>query len=361
MFFNLHSEGKIGYKKLTDADLGTGTSHQTHIGLFGDIFTFLFDREVEKQAMLIYDNKCTFVDCYFDRIENPDGSFRSPKIKKGERNAVSVVTCIRDKVRTLPLDYDWYLIWFGLENEDMVFYFFNNHSIDYNTISKFLDIESSGRVDKKSQEFDTLISYLGKIVDESGIEIIKELEVASQVDNTVSQVHPEKRYRQIDLENANKIFKETGRRGEELIAEYLDRLKTKKQIFNYLWVNKSLESGLPYDFSIQENNQNIIHVDVKSTLYRFEQKLIFSGQEIEFITQIPNYKIYRVYNLSDEESESLRICDDSKQFASNINPLISDFHNKIQSLEAELHSVKLAVSPIIKDFVFRPELMLRNS
>lgn len=33
MFFKLHSEGKIGFKQLTDADLGLGKSHQTHIGL----------------------------------------------------------------------------------------------------------------------------------------------------------------------------------------------------------------------------------------------------------------------------------------------------------------------------------------
>ena len=31
MFFELHEEGKIGYKKLTKADLGLGDSHQTHI------------------------------------------------------------------------------------------------------------------------------------------------------------------------------------------------------------------------------------------------------------------------------------------------------------------------------------------
>ena len=43
MFFELHEENKIGYKELSDADLGrAATSHQTHIGLFDDAYHFLF-------------------------------------------------------------------------------------------------------------------------------------------------------------------------------------------------------------------------------------------------------------------------------------------------------------------------------
>lgn len=109
MFFRAHGEGRIGYKQLTDADLGRGaTTHQTHIGLFDDILTFLYDQRVEEEAMLIFNNNSDMVDCFFDRIENPDGSFRSPKIRKG--NAVSVVTVIRDWAISEPMDYRWYLM-----------------------------------------------------------------------------------------------------------------------------------------------------------------------------------------------------------------------------------------------------------
>lgn len=34
MFFKINAECHIGFKKLTAADLGIGTSHQTHIGLY---------------------------------------------------------------------------------------------------------------------------------------------------------------------------------------------------------------------------------------------------------------------------------------------------------------------------------------
>ena len=33
MISQIHPDSSIGLKKLTDADLGIGTSHQTHIGL----------------------------------------------------------------------------------------------------------------------------------------------------------------------------------------------------------------------------------------------------------------------------------------------------------------------------------------
>ena len=42
MFFELNDEKRIGYKQLTDADLGRSLlSHQTHIGLFDDVLTYL--------------------------------------------------------------------------------------------------------------------------------------------------------------------------------------------------------------------------------------------------------------------------------------------------------------------------------
>ena len=59
MFFTIHNEQKIGYKCLTDADLGRRhTSHQTHIGLFDDVLTFLPNNAELDDAMLIYKHKC---------------------------------------------------------------------------------------------------------------------------------------------------------------------------------------------------------------------------------------------------------------------------------------------------------------
>lgn len=41
MFFKINAECHIGFKKLTAADLGIGTSHQTHIGLYEGVLNFL--------------------------------------------------------------------------------------------------------------------------------------------------------------------------------------------------------------------------------------------------------------------------------------------------------------------------------
>ncbi|WGK94069.1 MULTISPECIES: DUF3883 domain-containing protein [Flavobacterium] len=352
MFFKLHSERKIGFKQLSLADLGLGTSHQTHIGLYGDIFTYLQDSEVEEKALLIYNNNIDSVDCYFDRIENPDGTYRSPKIRKGERNSVSVVTVIRDKAAEYPSSYRWFLIWFGLENEEMVFYFFNDQSSDYSEVSNILDLSRGGRIDDSDNQYTQLLNYLENKVNVSGKKIIEELEIASQVGTS-------KKYRPFDLENANNLFKETGKKGEEIIANYLDYQKSRNQIFNYTWYNRSMETGLPYDFSIQKNDQNVIFIDVKSTNFKFEQPLIFSNQEIECIADKSNYHIYRVFDLSEDlANPKLRICENSRNIATIIQPQISQLCTSLSQQQVTLQMTKMAIKPTNELLTFNNEILL---
>lgn len=352
MFFELHEEGKIGYKKLTKADLGLGDSHQTHIGLFGDIFTFLSDTEVEEESLFIYNNNIDFIDCYFDRIETPEGMYRSPKIRIGNKNSISVVTFIRDKAKEEP-NKDWHLIWFGLKNEKMVFYFFNNDSEDYIKVSKIIDLSNNGRVEKTDAKFQELLNYLEDKIDAHGQNILEDLEIVSQIEK------PTQRYREFDLKRANELFKETGDLGEQLIANYLDYLKSKKQIFNYNWYNKSSETGLPYDFAVQENNQNIIYIDAKSTSYKFEQPMIFSNQEIECMNDKINYSIYRVFGIKHGKPK-LKICNNTKSLASFIYSNINEFRNNLAIQDVILKSAKLAVSPIHKFLKFGNEIELNQ-
>lgn len=335
MFFKLHSEGKIGYKKMSDADLGLGTSHQTHIGLYGDIFTFLHNREVEEEAMFIYNDTVDFIDCYFDRIEMPNGDFRSPKIRKGG-SSISVTTIIRDNAKLNP-SYNWFLIWFGLENEQMVFYLFNNHSKDFQELQNIIDLsKNGGRVSKGEVGFDKLLIYLENKVNENGKSIIEDLEIASQIGSS-------KKYRPFDLERASELFKNTGKRGEELIAQFLDKQKHKNQIFNYTWYNQSRETGLPYDFSIQYNNQNIVFLDVKSTGHAFERPIIFSNKEIECIVDKPYYHIYRVFDLSDEKVPKLKICENSKDLAKMIVSETEIFQKSLKEIQTELKEAKFSI------------------
>ncbi len=82
MIYRLHDEGMIGFKKLSDADLGIGNgSHQTHIGLYEDVLTFLSNPAYIDNAALIYNGHICELPVELNKITNLDGTVRSPKIK----------------------------------------------------------------------------------------------------------------------------------------------------------------------------------------------------------------------------------------------------------------------------------------
>lgn len=137
MFFKLHDEHRIGYKKLTPADLGIGTSHQTHIGLYEDVLNYLPNTGIVKTAMLIYKDYCDIIDCFFDRIENPDGTFRSPKIRIGDTD--SVARRIRHFAHSNNYAAEWYLVWFGLYSQELVFLLLDSSSADYEALHPYFD------------------------------------------------------------------------------------------------------------------------------------------------------------------------------------------------------------------------------
>lgn len=131
--FIIDKKGLLGFKELSYADLGIGTSHQTHIGLYERVLESIDNSDI-KSSILIYDNRHYCLDCYFDRIKNPDGSFRSPKIRIGSTD--SIVRKIREIARSVrePL----YLVWFGLTNGILVFILMSSHHIDFSFFSKRL-------------------------------------------------------------------------------------------------------------------------------------------------------------------------------------------------------------------------------
>ena len=355
MFFELHSENRIGYKELTDADIGRKpTSHQTHIGLFDDVLTF-FPSSVElEDAMVIYNDKVEIMSVSFDRIENPNQSFRSPKIRTGGSGAVSVVSFIRDKVKNSSLQTRWFLFWFGLKSGQPVFFFFDNTSSTYKDITSLgikLDPKVKARIGSGDPHFYEILQYLQNVVNKNGFETTKELELVAQ-----GAVPTKRNYRSYDIDRANLLFRNLGREGEELVDKYFSEQLSNQYIQSYLWVNKESESGKPYDFCVEKNNGDIIYIDVKNTHYDFEQKMIFSSQEIKFITELQNkYQIYRVYG--DVGRKFLRICN-------NARPLFATIYNKICTLEkdicniAEIETIKMAILPSHSDLTFDREIPL---
>ena len=161
MFLKLHPKAKIGYKQLTLADLGVGGGNQTHIGLFGETIDFISDFHQQSFAQFIYEDKSKELLSFLDPIQNPDGTFRSPKIRSGneaELNMLgtrinSVVKEIREIVQKEP-DKKWYLLWFGLESEDLVFFLLKEGSVNFSEITQILgELQSRGVIENNNKNF----------------------------------------------------------------------------------------------------------------------------------------------------------------------------------------------------------------
>ena len=345
MFFTLHSERKIGYKKLSEADLGLNeTSHQTHIGLFEKkgMLSFLKNEDITN-AILIYNDYCDILPCAFDRIENPDGSFRSPKIRLGTSEENTVVRKIREFAKKNP-NRNYYLVWFGLDNNELLFWLLDNTSSDYARISSFFPSEDTV-YDESQIAFAPVIKFIESKIDELSINLQEDLEIVSQTLN-ISE-----RYKSYDIEKAQKRYKETGRTGEELINNYLEKQKQASKIASFEWMNKSRESGKPFDFILCMTSNEETYIDVKSTQFKFEQPLLFSNNEIDFIKNMPEskYSVYRVYALRDE-LKKFKECCQCFDYMSELNQTIERFDNDVQTLSAKVRGIIIAVEPTVKAF-----------
>lgn len=364
MFLKLHSEEKIGYKKLSKADLGLNdSSHQTHIGLFDDVLTFLPNNAEVNDAWLIYEGKVFTLDLIFDRIKNPDSTFRSPKIRLGGKDVISIASKIRDIVKTSGAEnQDWFLIWFGLENKRPVFFLFKDGSDDFYNIQKLgLDLSknenSRGRLTTKNPPFIPLVKYLENIVNTTTVGYYGQLELEVQTSAEINNSKSESLSKTYDIEKVKAQFQETGRKGEELINSYFNMLLEKGEISSYKWYNEKSESSKPYDFHLETKNGTIIYLDVKTTDYGFGQKIIFSSQEIDFASQSHNYyNVYRVY-LDKDGNYYLRICRNALELFSDIEKAISVFLNEVQNC-ADVETIKFAIAP--KHLLFENPILLSN-
>lgn len=337
-FFNI--EKRIGLKKLSGADLGTSsTSNQTHIGLFNEVLTFLED-STSTTAMLVHDSYCQILDCFFDRIENPDGTFRSPKIRIGANGSDSVVAKIRKFAEEQPND-EWYLLWSSLENKDLVFWLINKSSVDFGIIENLVKANIH-IITEQDSAYKPLKLAMVKKINSVSVNIQKEIEIISQVGDLA------RKFKAYDVEKASKQFAAIGKKGEELINEYLGHELAANRISSFEWMNKSRESGLPYDFVIRPVNSVKQFIDVKSTRFDFKQSIIFSSQEIAFVHNCANavaeYAVYRVFDMSDNTG-ILSICNNCSNYMNCLYADIERFKTAIIPTKTTLLKMSLSVSP----------------
>ncbi|MEM6320001.1 MAG: DUF3883 domain-containing protein [Bacteroidota bacterium] len=347
--FKLHPNSVIGYKRLSPADLGWSSGNTTHIGLFENTLTFLPRKSSVTTAQLVYNQDSTELVCLLDYIQNPDGSIRSPKIRKGKEDELvlddkrlnSIVRAITG-IASQNQNSIWYLLWFGLDNEDLVFFLFNNKSNEYAVLNQILTLGTRGQISKERRAYPKLLQYLNTLVTDANSKYLEELEIIAQTrEETVitKRIKP----RRIDIAKANQLYKKIGETGEELIFEYLKKQKKLEKIRNFKWMNQSKESGYPYDFEITYLDNKLFFTDVKSTVHQFQQKMIFSSSELLFISQNENYQVHRVFGLRKEPK--LRICNNIHQIIPFFIPHYKNFKSEIEKNKLYLNGLNIGVPP----------------
>jgi len=361
MFFNLHNNATIGYKVLSNSDLGISSGNTTHIGLLTYSFNFLTGYHQETSSQLLYEETTTEVITFLDYIKNPDGSFRSPKIRSASNeellrypNNTSVVRKIREIVSTNNPN-KWFLLWFGLENEELIFLLIKKDSNDYHTIENIIGkLKRNDTIQRSNPYFYQILTFLNTKVNNLNFSYIQELEILAQTneESTINRKYP----RRYDIDKAQKLFQEIGKKGEELINIYLEKKKYNGQIKDFNWVNKNSESGLPFDFEIKNNHGELIYSDAKSTSYKFEQRMIFSSQELKFIQQNQNYYIHRVFDLNN--SPKLKICNNIETISHNFIKNLNKFNTQVEDENLKITGMKIGIKPTHPLLNFNNEISL---
>lgn len=355
MLFEVHQEGKIAYKRLSDADLRRSPkSHQTHIGLSIDSLTFMPDDKTEYSAMLIYKNYCDIINCEIAKILRKSGRRDAPKISTGNF-ADNVVSKIRAFAHEAP-NKDFYLFWLGLESETPLFLLVEQDSSDFIFLNSYCDLNNLKDrkikiLEKDNHAFGTIINYLRSKIEVVSIDLQKDLEITAEMDES----NP--KFKAADVKKAKKHIAEIGREGEELVYQYLERQKELNLVNSFEWINKNGEQGQPYDFIIDYADGLHQWMDVKTTVYAFEQPIIISNNEVHFVADgelNDNYSIFRVYS-KEELKAKLRIC--SKCFA-YIKKMVRDIDYMSFSMadyNAKLINYKIQFEPTQKAFKYISE------
>jgi hypothetical protein len=166
-----HKNAVIGIKKLSLADLGNSEeSNQTHIGLFEYTLVCIDNLHLIDFCYFVTEKETKKLLCLLDYIENPDGTFRSPKIRKGTNEELifrgeevnSVVREIRKIVIETDENKDWYLLWFATDNQHLVFTLFHYRSQLFDLLSSKLDgIKQRQILDSTNNGFYNILKILG--------------------------------------------------------------------------------------------------------------------------------------------------------------------------------------------------------
>ena len=99
---------------------------------------------------------------------------------------------------------NWYLIWFGLNNEELVFYLLKENSVDFNQIQSIIpSFQSGGRIENTDSNFSTVLRFLENKIENCSIQFLQDLEIIAQTDEVPSKII---KPRFFDIEKAKKAY-----------------------------------------------------------------------------------------------------------------------------------------------------------
>lgn len=375
----------ISLKKISDADFGIAKGHQTHIGLFENTFRHInFDNnellinysesEREKQyslvSQLVYQNRSFETLSLLAYINNGLGEFRSPRIRSGNPNELNLLNnnfvSIYNKIKEIASEdfsKDWFIAIIALETNEIAFLLFNEDSDDYiaieNIIGEIRPYDHNGNwrkhINQENPIYNQFIQFLNTRIELSNIEYYEELEIASQTGEEIVTKRVIPRVR--DIEKANKLFKDTGLKGEELLYKYFELQKNDSIIKDFKWMNQSKETGMPYDFEITNLDNSVVFSDAKSTSYKFELPIILSSGELNFINDNKDkYLIHRLYSINEEPK--LRVCDNIHTISDIFIPNYEILNQSLNQERLSTRGIKLAVPTDLQILNFNNEILL---
>ena len=337
---NIFLYGGIGLKRLSDADIGrAGRSHQTHIGLLGNTVTL---EKNEFYTKLVYENIYYHGISTIDFITNPDGSTRSPKLRTGENYDESTYKkikelCIKDK------EYHILYVQTAIDEIHFVLFYTNSNLhtrlveiLEYNTVTTknpWKKFENWSEVQK--QAIRKLLYALIKVPEKDHEKEIEDIILSggTSVPRTIKEE---------DFEKIRASCQETGRKGEELLNNYLINQRNSQNIKDFIWLNENHESYKPFDFEITNIAGTINYVDAKTTKHSFEQPFYMSLQEIEFSSHNP-YSIYRLYNI--ENSPKCSKTDKISTLGTDFWENYTSFKNMISSKDYSIGQINIKFKP----------------
>ena len=136
-----------------------------------------------------------------------------------------------------------------------------------------------------------------------------------------------------------------------MVNEFLVKEQYNRIVTEFEWVNKSSEKGRPYDFWIRYSTGQEQWMDVKTTDHEFEQMVIVSKNEINFITEKtnPEYAIFRVYS-KQETSAKMKICSHCLKYIQKLQRDINYMTASMSDYRASIVNYKIAFEPGIQSF-----------